>query len=442
MNPGRIAFSGEADHLLRKLSAALLDAGDYDSCLEIAEICKANLEADTAIFDAAAVAAIKLKKLDEAVAFLARALRSVEGVQLQFVGEWHRALIRKYPRLRAAIDVSPARDYFHYIGKLRKAEPPDVRSEQCRIEDFWLDQRVSLPPQARAVLFDYSRKAALDLLENPPLNPIEYWFSRSYDDPAVFHHPAGGAQLLQLLEIMLASGEARWIAGELRRRAPRLAVVAAMSGHPRLVRAAEAALKAPDLGRVLDRLRQSRHGPADHVEIGDYCAAQEQLIHAVGDAIRRYSLTVDVNDGLISPLGFFDGFNRANPGKLAYCFTRAPDAYPLFHTFLIHWAFGRPLPWGNFHHPHAAMLYTRCYHYRAAIVSACIDPALLREKALDRLVRRLDDEVGYIQSGPTLGFRNDTRGIAADLIRRFGRASARRRLQKHLKPRIDRSRYR
>jgi hypothetical protein len=143
-----------------------------------------------------------------------------------------------------------------------------------------------------------------------------------------------------------------------------------------------------------------------------------RFLEALADAIRVYSLTVDVLDSLIDPIALFHGFEKANPGKLGYFFARRVQAYPILFHFFQRWGAGVKPPWGDFHHPRGAMLYTTCHHYRTAVFTAAL--ATLGNAdvlpVLEYLLRNLAYRVRYIQSGNAMGFRNDTRRIVEETL--------------------------
>ena len=151
-------------------------------------------------------------------------------------------------------------------------------------------------------------------------------------------------------------------------------------------------------------------------------------------ALVAYSLTNDIGETLLDPVALFPGLDRASPGKLVYLFVRRPAAYPIFADLIEHWGANGPLPGGGASHPRGHMLYTEAYHYRAAALACCYEESASGAAKLARILERLDQEVRFIQSGTTLGFRNDTRRIVGATLTKLGRKALREEISPRLKP--------
>src|SRR5262249_15701440 len=115
-----------------------------------------------------------------------------------------------------------------------------VRSERCQPQSFVGAEGVDLPEQVLPILQDFSRESALSLCGDPAMNPMGYFFDPEFENKAKYPWPESNATIIQLFEILIACGHAGWICGELAKRRPRLAVIAALSGHPDLLEAASA----------------------------------------------------------------------------------------------------------------------------------------------------------------------------------------------------------
>jgi hypothetical protein len=295
-----------------------------------------------------------------------------------------------------------------------------MRSERRDPRDFVDCEGLDLPDAARAVLLDFSREKALSLLEDPPINPIDFHFDPLCHDTTKYPLAFPSGTVLQLLEVLLACGHAPWVAAQLSHRHPRLSVVAALSRHPLLSEAAARALSVPSLEGLIARVAKKRHTVADLTALADAGAAYSPFRRALSDAIRTYTLTCDVSDSLIEPLAWFEGFDRASPGKLCYFFIRAPDDYPIFDALWKNWAFGDPLPWGDYVSPHGAMLYAECYHYRAAVVGEALQAGqdTRHFQAVTTLLGEMDRRIQYFQNGSIEGFHRDTEKMATQILAR------------------------
>jgi hypothetical protein len=293
-----------------------------------------------------------------------------------------------------------------------------IRSERCEPEDLVDCEGLDLPEAVGGILRDFSREKALSLLEDPPINPIDFHFDPQAHDSSKYPFAFASATILQLLEILLACGHAPWVAAQLPHRRPRLSVVAALSRHPLLSEAAARVLSVPALGDLLARVAKKRHTVADLVALADAGAEHAPFRRALTDAIRTYTLTCDVSDSLIDPLAWFEGFDRASPGKLCYFFIRAPSDYPIFDALWKNWASGEALPWGDYVSRHGAMLYTECYHYRAAVVGEALQAQkdARHVEAVTALLGEMARQVQYYQNGPIEAFHRDTEKMAAQLL--------------------------
>jgi hypothetical protein len=170
----------------------------------------------------------------------------------------------------------------------------------------------------------------------------------------------------------------------------------------------------PVLERCVERLQKDRQTLDDLLVLADASVAHPRFRAALADAISTYCLTCDASDSLMEPMAWFQGFERAAPGKLCYFFIRAPADYPIFWLLWQKWATDTAPPWGD----SAAMLYTTCYHYRAAVVGEALlaqhDPAH-RESAL-KLTSEIDEQVSYFQDGSPARFNRDTLKMAQRLL--------------------------
>jgi hypothetical protein len=292
------------------------------------------------------------------------------------------------------------------------------RAEDRKPADFIDDARVDLPESVGSILSSFSKEKALALIEEPPMNPLEYFFDPDFENRKKYPWPATTATILQLFEILLACGHARWIAEELPGRNRRLWIVAALSGHPLMVESARWLFEMPELEACLARLRKKRQTLDDIVALSDAAMAHPSFRAALADAISTYGLTCDVFDSLIDPLEWFEGLDKASPGKLCYFFVRAPADYPIFDAMWKEWAFGTKPPWGDFTSSSGAMLYTTCYHYRAAVIGEALRA---QTDTVETLLHEMDARVAYYQSGSVEAFNRDTTKMASELLPKSSR---------------------
>jgi hypothetical protein len=297
-------------------------------------------------------------------------------------------------------------------GKAERLEA-DVRSERCVPADFWLDSRYHHHDFHRLLVAPEPR-AILDVLENPPMSRADYWFAADFEEWGAWPLGRPDTRVLILFEVLVGLGHAGLVAETLEARSPRLAVAAALSGHPLLVSAAELALAAPGLGEALDRLRKKRPNVDDLVAVADFGRNHPRFLDALVDAIGVYSLVYHRGDRLLNPVELFAGFDRANPGKLVAFFVHDLERFPDLARRARIWARGERLNLGRLD----ATLYTECYFYRAAVLGAALAARTDERRRADlaQLLSRLDDEVQYFQSGSADGFCNDTRRMAATVL--------------------------
>ena len=295
----------------------------------------------------------------------------------------------------------------------------DIRSEKCTLQDFIDYDLLNLPKSIEDFPSRFTKEEALTLLENPPINPITYFFDPDFQNKKKYSFPESTATIIQLFEILIACGHADWVCKEIPKRNPRIAILAALSGHEALVLASSHYFSMPELKKCLNTITKKRQTLTDIQYLSTVAKDRKAFRLALADAIHTYCLTCDVADHLMDPLGWFQGFERASPGKLSYFFSHCPKDYPILNHLWQHWAQDLGLPWGSFCHPRGHMLYTECYHYRVACIGeatrALEEPA--RFDNVKKLLREMPDRIQYYQSGSTEGFIKDTTKMIIELLK-------------------------
>ena len=359
----------------------------------------------TTHYNDAVEAAIRLRRYEDAAEYFYRLCFSgyIDLADAKAVLSYRRRRSKKFD---VALRAHRAWDYFARLAERRPFVKADIASEGCTAADFWVDPRLTLPSWMRHVLINFSPGQALELLENPPVNPMEFWFSPNYDDPNRFPHPEGqGPRVLQLVDLLVGCGHARWLADKLSRCAPRVAFVAAMSGHPVLRAAATEVLGSPHLDRIFGFIERPRLMHKDHGALAQLVRGQGDFLRAAADAISTYSLTFDVHDALVQPMELFAAYGRANAAKLVYLFVLDPSAYPLFAALKDHWTGRGAPPAGGFRHPRGGFTYAEAFHVRAAAL-AC---AYKKEPELSGLTNKLMNRIDFYRNGRVEGFVADSR---------------------------------
>ncbi|WP_137938669.1 hypothetical protein [Chitinivorax sp. B] len=303
------------------------------------------------------------------------------------------------------------------------------------LRDFAYDPKLSLPGHVRSRLFKAEPEEILALLADPPVNPMSYWFDPHWEDFLRYPWPEAGAEICQLLELLLLCGYGEWMVAQTQSLPPRVWILWLLSGEPVLVNAACKAFGAPELDCLLEGLRKRRTTLVDHTSPADFGVAHPHFLAALADAIERYSLLADSLDQLLNPIAFFRGFEKAEPGRLSAFFTHCSEQLPILAYYEQSWldlpppvylqpidAEGRAEWYGSmppyFHHPRGP-IYTRCHLYRTrmlgeawAIVKGS-DPTKLQA-----LWARQKKNVVYLQSGNAEGFRNDSRRMVQAILKK------------------------
>ena len=223
-NRGHLREDRDMQHLAWGLVALFKELGEHETAVRVARWFTDVHETHFELFIEGAEAAAALGWLDEAADLLGVALK--KDLYRNFASAKHylQVFLAEWPQATDAIEGSDWQVWYRILLGT-EPPPPDLASEACRVEALWSDDRLRLPDHVRSVLFRFTRDEALALLETPPLNPIDYWFSPSYQDRTNYPHPEAGARLLHLLEVLVACGHASWVADQLPRAQRQLQIL-------------------------------------------------------------------------------------------------------------------------------------------------------------------------------------------------------------------------
>ncbi len=294
----------------------------------------------------------------------------------------------------------------------------DIKSENYTVNEILLCEDIHLSDWVKKALKSFSKERIISLLENPQMNPIEYFFDSNYLDKEKYPYSESSATIIQLMEILIACGHVDWLCKEIPNRDSRISILAAFSGHKKLLEAAGQFFNMPNLKKCIKVLRKKRNSLDDILFLSTEALRNDKFRFALTDSISKYCLTCDVSNSLMDPIGWFEGFNDANPGKLSYFYALCPEDYPILNHLWLYWTERSSLPWEDFCHPRGHMLYTKCYHYRTAVVGEAkrVSSNLSSLDKIQVLLRNMPKYIRYYQSGSCEGFINDTTKMAIKLL--------------------------
>ncbi len=293
-----------------------------------------------------------------------------------------------------------------------------VTFKKYTIEEFLVRGDLNVSKRCKEALSGLSKEEVMSLLEDPNMNPLRFYFDPDYLNKKKYPHLESTSTIVQFMEVLIECGHIDWICNEIPKRKSGVSVLAALSGHKKLIDASSRFFNMPSLEKCINILSKKRNSLEDILYLSTQAIQNEKFKIALAESISRYCLTCDVSNSLMDPVRWFKGFDRANPGKLSYFFALCPESYPILNDFWLFWTNQLPLPWKNFCHPQGHMLYTKCYHYRTAVVGEA-KRSTSNPLSLDKvriLLRNMPRVIKYYQNGECEGFIDDTTKMAIKLL--------------------------